>query len=222
MVLSGKRNCGVIRVFIISGSLPAAAGLERLGKSRAIKIAGTAANFESAEGLLFDANAEILLIDGTQDQPERLVRKVADSGWASELAVIILADNLPRRSLAIALRAGVRAVLSSDVSPEQLIAAVEAAASGLVVAQPRDVQDVLPAPATDSRETTELVEPLTPREREVLQMLAAGWGNKEIAARLAISEHTVKFHVTSILGKLGAETRTEAVSVGIRRGLVLL
>jgi len=67
-----------------------------------------------------------------------------------------------------------------------------------------------------------LLEPLTKREREVLQMLAGGLANKEIAARLAISDHTVKFHVASILGKLGVSTRTEAVSVGIRRGLVLL
>lgn len=53
-------------------------------------------------------------------------------------------------------------------------------------------------------------------------MLASGLGNKEIAAKLAISEHTVKFHVASILGKLGATSRTEAVSLGIRRGLILL
>jgi DNA-binding NarL/FixJ family response regulator len=69
---------------------------------------------------------------------------------------------------------------------------------------------------------TELAEPLTRREREVIQMLASGLGNKEIAARLNISDHTVKFHVASILGKLGAASRTEAVSLGIRRGLVLL
>ena len=60
------------------------------------------------------------------------------------------------------------------------------------------------------------------RENEVLQMLASGFANKTIAARLKISEHTVKFHVASILGKLGAGSRTEAVSLGIRRGLVML
>jgi DNA-binding NarL/FixJ family response regulator len=81
---------------------------------------------------------------------------------------------------------------------------------------------VLPAGAAPSRRLDELAEPLTRREVEVLQMLAAGLMNKEIAARLNISEHTVKFHVASILGKLGAATRTEAVSLGIRRGLVLL
>jgi NarL family two-component system response regulator YdfI len=68
----------------------------------------------------------------------------------------------------------------------------------------------------------EAIEPLTARERDVLQMLSQGLGNKEIAARLKISEHTVKFHVASILGKLGASTRTEAVSVALRRGLILL
>jgi DNA-binding NarL/FixJ family response regulator len=63
---------------------------------------------------------------------------------------------------------------------------------------------------------------LTPREQEVLRMLARGLANKEIAARLNISEHTVKFHVAAILGKLGAASRTEAVALGIRHGLILL
>jgi DNA-binding NarL/FixJ family response regulator len=63
---------------------------------------------------------------------------------------------------------------------------------------------------------------LTPRELEVLQLLAAGLGNKEIASRLTISEHTVKFHVASIMGKLGAVSRTEAVTLGIRHGLIMV
>jgi DNA-binding NarL/FixJ family response regulator len=78
------------------------------------------------------------------------------------------------------------------------------------------------AATSASQPLTELAEPLTRREREVLQMLAAGLGNKEIASRLDISDHTAKFHVGSILGKLGAASRTEAVALGIRRGLVLL
>jgi DNA-binding NarL/FixJ family response regulator len=81
---------------------------------------------------------------------------------------------------------------------------------------------MFPVTENASRQLVELAEPLTPRESEVLQMLASGFANKTIAARLKISEHTVKFHVASILGKLGAGSRTEAVSLGIRRGLVLL
>jgi DNA-binding NarL/FixJ family response regulator len=67
-----------------------------------------------------------------------------------------------------------------------------------------------------------LDDPLTPREHEVLQMLAAGLGNKEIAGRLHISDHTAKFHVSQILAKLNAASRAEAVSIAMRRGLVPL
>jgi two-component system, NarL family, response regulator YdfI len=212
----------VIRIFIISGSLLTRSGLENVLKARAVKVVGTAANLESADSLLSDAEADAVLIDATGEQPEQFVQTVLESGLASELAVILLAEHLPRASSAAALRSGVRALLPSDVSEDQLIAALEAAASGLVVVHPADVEAAFPASAPASRPLPELAEPLTRREREVLQMLAAGLGNKEIAARLEISEHTVKFHVASILGKLGAESRTEAVSLGIRRGLVLL
>jgi DNA-binding NarL/FixJ family response regulator len=68
----------------------------------------------------------------------------------------------------------------------------------------------------------ETVEELTPREVEVLRLLADGLGNKEVALRLGISDHTVQFHISSILAKLGAGSRTEAVTLGIRRGLILL
>jgi len=87
---------------------------------------------------------------------------------------------------------------------------------------PVEVGTLLPTPASSAAEIAPLAEPLTKREREVLQMLGSGLGNKEIAARLAISDHTAKFHVASILGKLGASTRAEAVAIGIRRGLLLL
>ena len=66
------------------------------------------------------------------------------------------------------------------------------------------------------------LEPLTPREREVLELLAHGLSNRQIAERLGISEHTAKFHVAAISGKLGAASRTEAVSRGVRRGLITL
>jgi DNA-binding NarL/FixJ family response regulator len=94
--------------------------------------------------------------------------------------------------------------------------------AGLVVVHPSGIAVALPAASTALSPLAELAEPLTPREREVLQMLASGLVNKEIAAKLSISDHTVKFHVASILGKLGASTRTEAVSLGFRRGLILL
>jgi DNA-binding NarL/FixJ family response regulator len=94
---------------------------------------------------------------------------------------------------------------------------VEAAAAGLVVLQAEDIETVLAAPR-QARTT----ESLSPRESEVLGMLAEGASNKAIAYRLGISEHTVKFHVTSIMTKLNAGSRTEAVTLGIRQGLIML
>lgn len=121
-----------------------------------------------------------------------------------------------------ALRLGVRAWLRREGSPAEILAAVEAAAHGLAVIDPQDLDTLLssaaPAPAQAEGQTSAL----TARELEVLRMMAEGAANKIIAWKLGISEHTVKFHVASILAKLGAASRTEAVTVGIRRGLVLL
>ena len=114
-----------------------------------------------------------------------------------------------------ALRLGVRAVLPPDVSPAGILAAIEAAASGLAVIDPREL-DTLVAPAPPAETPI-----LTARERQVLALMAEGAANKTIAWKLAISEHTVKFHVASILTKLNAASRTEAVTTGIRKGLVL-
>lgn len=117
-----------------------------------------------------------------------------------------------------ALRLGVRAVLPRDASEQEILAAVEAAASGLAVIDPRDLETLLPSPTHTAGETSTL----TARELEVLRMMAEGAANKTIAWKLDISEHTVKFHVASILGKLHAASRTEAVTLGIRKGLILL
>jgi DNA-binding NarL/FixJ family response regulator len=113
-------------------------------------------------------------------------------------------------------------VLPVGVSRDQLAAALQAVTAGLLVLHPAEIAAVLPAATRSTPSLNELAEPLTRREREVLQMLAAGLANKEIASRLDISDHTAKFHVASILGKLGAASRAEAVTQGIRRGLVLL
>ena len=208
----------MIRVFIIAASPLARAGLENLLKTKTVEVVGTAACLES----LSDVEVDIVLFDATDETPEQFAQSLADSGLSAEISAVVLADDWPATSLTTLLRAGVRALLPADIPADQLVAALQAAASGLVVLHPAEAEAVLPAHRLTSSPLAELAEPLTRREREVLQMLAAGLGNKEIAVRLSISEHTVKFHVASILGKLGAETRTEAVSLGIRRGLVML
>jgi DNA-binding NarL/FixJ family response regulator len=138
-------------------------------------------------------------------------------------AVVVLARD-PRRALTPeALRAGVRAALPPEATATEIAAAIEAAAAGLV-ALPADGLAPVAAPAASAagHEADVSPQPLTARETEILGMIAEGLGNKLIAARLGISDHTVKFHIASIFTKLGAGSRTEAVTIGVRRGLILI
>ena len=118
-----------------------------------------------------------------------------------------------------ALSAGVRGLLFRDVASAPLLAALRAVARGLSVFDPAltglraPLRAASPAPGPEA---------LTPREREVLALLAEGLSNKEIAERLAISDHTAKFHVNAVLAKLGVQRRTEAVVRAARLGLVTL
>jgi two-component system, NarL family, response regulator YdfI len=212
----------VIRVFLIAASPLARAALQNRLKPQGVKIVGTAATIDALGGELSDTQADVLLVDGAGDSPEAMIESLADSDLAAEIPVVMLAEAASATASAQALQAGIRAMLPAEISADQLAAALKAAAAGLVVLHPTEIPAVYPAAAPASRPLAELPEPLTRREREVLQMLAAGLANKEIAARLQISDHTAKFHVAAILGKLGAATRTEAVALGIRRGLVLL
>jgi DNA-binding NarL/FixJ family response regulator len=118
---------------------------------------------------------------------------------------------------------GAQRTSSQDVTADQIIAAVHAAAAGLLVMPAEEGTAFLPQspPHEPAQEPAQdMVEPLTPREMDVLEMLAEGLSNKMIAHRLSISDHTAKFHVNSILAKLNAGTRTEAVTRGIRLGLI--
>jgi len=114
----------------------------------------------------------------------------------------------------------VAGILPVNAGGDLLVAAIAAVKTGLVAIHPE--QFAAAKTSAEVEELPELLETLTRREKEVLRMLAEGLANKEIAGRLAISEHTAKFHVASIFGKLGAASRAEAVAIGMRRGLILL
>jgi two-component system, NarL family, response regulator YdfI len=231
----------VIRVFIIAESPTARAALENLltrtpssprdlksrarDSSTAVEVVGTGANLDALEGRELDGGIDALLID-TSGNPSAWLAEIRDTDLASDLPVILLSDQASAEWSSQALHDGIRSILPADTSAEQLLAAIQAATAGLIVLHPVDVNAAIsaaaPVTASAIQPAIESTESLTRREREVLQMLAAGLGNKEIATRLNISDHTAKFHVASILGKLGASTRTEAVTAGIRRGLILL
>jgi len=139
--------------------------------------------------------------------------------------IVLLADVADPRTVVRALRAGVRGVLPREAGVDEIVAAVEAVSAGLL-ALPADLAIELlgaaaPEPAGAAAASTAGAV-LTPREREVLALLAQGLANKAIAPRLHISEHTVKAHVASIFEKLGAGTRAEAVVTAARLGILML
>jgi DNA-binding NarL/FixJ family response regulator len=109
-----------------------------------------------------------------------------------------------------------------DATPPDIVAEFESIAEAREAGLHADALLVAPSATAADEDSSALVEPLTPREIEVLELVAEGLSNKAIAARLAISDQTVKFHVASIAGKLGAANRTDAVRRAVRHGLIAL
>ena len=137
--------------------------------------------------------------------------------------VVLLTDDGDSVRQSDAWPSPVRALLPTNVGPTELVAAIHAVAVGFIIVRAEDADWA----AGKQRPATGPVSPapgesLTPREQQVLQMIAEGESNKRIAFRLGISEHTVKFHVASVLSKLNAGSRAEALAIGIRRGFVYL
>jgi DNA-binding NarL/FixJ family response regulator len=167
---------------------------------------------EGLESVITEAPGLTLI----QARPDVLLTARARDELVSGPAIVMIGDAAWSASL---LRLGVRAILPPDASSVEIVAAVSAAAAGLATIDPSDLETLVGEPVVPT-----LAEPaaLTPREIEVLRMLAEGVANKNIAWQLKISEHTVKFHVAQILAKLNAGTRTEAVTIGIRKGLIMV
>ena len=137
--------------------------------------------------------------------------------------LIILTEDAERFLTADALRSGVRAILPRDAKPEEIFAAIRASVTGLVVLHPDALDSLLSSSDAEAQSELDSSDQiLTPREIEILRMIADGLGNKEIASKLGISDHTVKFHISSVFAKLGASNRAEAVTLGIRHGLIMV
>jgi DNA-binding NarL/FixJ family response regulator len=199
----------VIRVLIAAHSAMTRAGLETLVASApSLQLAGSYSDAFAAEAL----HPDVLLAEGAlEDLPPPAARAPA---------IVLLSSESQPAFTHEAFKLGVRAVLARDASPGAILAAVEAAAGGLAVIEPGELEPLLAASAPVPVSAASAA--LTARELDVLRLVAEGDANKEIAWKLGISEHTAKFHVASILGKLNAGSRTEAVTIGIRRGLVLI
>jgi DNA-binding NarL/FixJ family response regulator len=212
----------MIRVLVKASSPLAKAGLESLLRANpGFELAGNSPRSPAETAAALESPLSVLVAEA-ETLGDHSAREAID--WAAVGGrVVLMVRNPASETMAEALRAGIKAVLPSSLPGPEIVKAIEAVAAGLVVLDGPGIETLLRAPRTVSMGGAEgLIEALTPREIEVLQLLAAGLGNKEIASRLGISDHTVKFHVASIMGKLGAASRTEAVTLGIRHGLLMI
>jgi two-component system, NarL family, response regulator YdfI len=214
----------VTQVLIVASSAIVRAGLEALlALNPALVMVGSAPDMASLMQQVEDQQPDVVLLELEAYDDDTLSNLLALSASPRPPACVLLTDDAPGTWVAEALRAGMRAILPRRASASEIVAAVEAVAAGLVVLHHDTADALLPAISSPTRDLPAVPQQaLTPREIEVLGMLAEGLGNKTIAWRLGISEHTVKFHVGSILAKLNASSRTEAVTLGIRQGLILV
>lgn len=134
---------------------------------------------------------------------------------------VIALTSRGRRAVDLIAR-GAAAVLARDVSGPALRSAIDTVLQGLVVIEPTLLETELASHEIPTAPAGSSIEALTPRETEVIELMAAGLSNKKIATRLGISSHTAKFHIGAILAKLGAATRTEAVVRAVQKGLILI
>ena len=212
----------MIRVLISASSPVVRAGLEALVPSNS-RFAVTSRPYDS-HTFVNDVDAvgpDVVVLAADQDDDDVIASVATVLSSPRPPAIIAIRDRADSTWVADALHSGMRAVLPHDVSAAELRAAIDAAAAGLTVLTP-EAQSALLWSAAGRRTPAADGKSLTPREVEVLQMLAGGLGNKAIAQRLGISTHTVKYHVGSIMTRLGAASRTEAVTIGVRQGLILL
>jgi DNA-binding NarL/FixJ family response regulator len=205
------------RVFVVAPTPVTRAGLRSMlanAEGTDVRVVGEAASPAAPDPSAL-SEADVILLAGEELLEEAAIA-VAEDGTQA-LVLISEDDHAVSRLHALPLRGW--GLVPPDAPPEELAAATTAAAQGLIVLPKPMTERLLQEPAAS---VEELSEPLTAREREVLDLLGRGLSNRLIARELHISEHTVKFHISSLYAKLGVNNRAEAVSRGARYGLISL
>lgn len=210
----------MISVLVQASNLIMQAGLESIiGTNPALEVVGSADSTNFA-ALLESLQPDVVLLWQGDDQA--MLMELAVVTELTTAAVVVLGDNFEKNWATEVLNNPVQALLPREATADEILASIVAAAMGLVVLHPDFSEELLPRTNLSRVPPSTPLQALTGREIEVLGMLALGLGNKTIAKQLGISEHTVKFHLSSIFGKLNASSRTEAVTLGARLGLILL
>ncbi len=211
------------RVLVAAAQDVTRAGLEALVASGpGLEVVGRSRSGPALAQDITTAQPDVVLLELGWQRDDLAWDALLPANMAHPPALVVLSEDAQGAWLTEALRAGVQAVLPREATTAEIIAAIQAAALGLVVLPEPTIRAFLAVQPAPARAPLLGGQTLTAREIEVLGMLAEGLGNKMIARQLGISDHTVKFHVGSILTKLNAASRTEAVTIGARQGLIML
>jgi two-component system, NarL family, response regulator YdfI len=222
--MNARNGDGVIRVVVAAISAVRRSGLEAIVKNNpSFKLVGSLPTVIGFAARIRELQAHVVIADLAFDDTQLF--SAASELERAGIGVVVLIDEPSVGWTARALQAGVRAILPRESSENEIVSAVLAVDRGLVLLDPEVTKELASQTRTVTstpENTADSLEELTPREIEVLRLMAEGFGNKQIAARLGISDHTVKFHISSILAKLSVSSRTEAVTQGIRMGLIVV
>lgn len=185
-----------------------------------LQVVGEAGDGEEALRLMAHLRPNVLLLDLEMPRLDGVgvLRRLAAAGDATAVIIFTAFDTDER--IVEAVRAGARGYLLKGAPRAELFAAIRIVHGGGSLLQPLIASRLIAQAQQAAAPSPALVEPLTPRELEVLGRLAAGQTNRQIAEALVVTERTVKFHVSAILGKLQAANRTEAVAIANARGLL--
>lgn len=209
------------RVLIVTDAPLIAAGARVLTEATGeCEVVGTARDQATLQAALNHNPPDVVIIDLHMEDGAAIKLLWWLRQTAPRIEVVGLSDN-DEESILAALQAGARGYLSRRTTAEDLSQAIRTVQQGGMVLHPMAAASLLQR-LQGQASPTQRPETLTPRELEVLRLLVEGLTNKAIAGRLGISDHTVKFHIGAILGKLGAASRTEAVTQAVRQGLVPL
>ncbi len=183
-----------------------------------IALAGEAANGREAVARVDELRPDVVLMDLVMPEMDGVTATREIKVHHPEVKVLALTSFVNDIQIAPALQAGASGYLLKDLSADELMKAIRAAYHGDTPLAPAIAKKLIESIATP-HELTPVLDQLTAREREVLALLGRGMSNKEIAAKLSISEKTAKFHVSSILNKLGLADRTQAALFASKHGL---
>jgi NarL family two-component system response regulator YdfI len=212
----------LIRILIIASSIALRAGLAALiSDETQMEVVAEAANLFELGKLPPEADV-VVWAPGSSIDEDGSEGDNIDLNIRETTTLLLIQDDPSWIEFLTQLKIRAWGLIGSEFTREELITSIQSVNEGLVVADPHLIKQAIGRQVNPDKANQSLIDPLTVREIEILQLLAYGLSNKQIAAKLVISAHTVKFHISMIYNKMGTSNRVETVNLGLKMGLIAI